>query len=80
MQHKVIFEWSLISLNSEFSFSKMGYYTKVKELSLPYYLPIAGGRIIRLEISFKSFKNEITHKLFTYESYFYPFKWVQIND
>ena len=31
---------SLTSLNSEFSF------TKAEEPSLPYYLPIAGGRII----------------------------------
>ena len=35
--HKV-FKWSLTGLNSEF--------TRAEELSLPYYLPIAGRRII----------------------------------
>ena len=35
-----IFKRSLTGLNSEFSFSK------AEEPSLPYYLPIAGGRII----------------------------------
>ena len=34
------FKRSLTGLNSEFSFSK------AEEFSLPYYLPIAGGRII----------------------------------
>ena len=34
------------SLNSLFSFSKTGYHTEMKESSLPYYLPIAGGRIV----------------------------------
>ena len=34
------FKQSLTGLNSEFSFSK------AEEPSLPYYLPIAGGRII----------------------------------
>ena len=42
------FKQSLTGLNSEFSFSKTGCYTKVKEHSLPYYAPIAGRRIIRL--------------------------------
>ena len=37
---------SLAGLNSEFSF-KTSCYTKAEEPSLPYYLPIAGGRIIR---------------------------------
>ena len=37
-----IFKQSLTGLNSEFSFS----FTKAEEPSLPYYLPIAGGRII----------------------------------
>ena len=41
-----IFKRSLTGLNSEFSFSKTSYLTKAEELSLPYYLPIAGGRII----------------------------------
>ena len=41
-----IFKWSLTGLNSEFSFSKTSSLTKAKEPSLPYYLPIAGGRII----------------------------------
>ena len=43
-----IFKEFLTGLNSEFSFSYTGCHTKVKELSLPYYLSIAGGRIIRL--------------------------------
>ena len=41
-----IFKRSLIGLNSEFSFSGIGYLNKAKEPSLPHYLPIAGRRII----------------------------------
>ena len=41
-----IFKRSLIGLNSEFSFSSTSCLTKAEEHSLPYYLPIAGGRII----------------------------------
>ena len=41
-----IFKRSLTGLNSEFSFSETSCLTKAEELSLPYYLPIAGGRII----------------------------------
>ena len=37
---------SLTGLNSEFSFSYTCCLTKTEEPSLPYYLPIAGGRII----------------------------------
>ena len=37
---------SLTGLSSEFSFSKTSCLTKAEEPSLPYYLPIAGGRII----------------------------------
>ena len=45
--HKVNFlKRSLTGLNSEFSFSETSCLTKAEELSLPYYLPIAGGRII----------------------------------
>ena len=40
------FKWSLTGLNSEFSFSLTSCLTKAEEPSLPYYLPIAGGRII----------------------------------
>ena len=40
------FKRSLTGLNSEFSFSSTSYLTKDEEPSLPYYLPIAGGRII----------------------------------
>ena len=47
MQHKVNFKQSLIGLNSKFSFSKTGCHNKVEELCLLYYLPIAGGRIIK---------------------------------
>ena len=39
------FKWSLTGLNSEFSFSKTSCLTKAEEPSLPYYLPIAGGKI-----------------------------------
>ena len=42
-----IFKRSLTGLNSEFSFSLTSCLTKAQEISLPYYLPIAGGRIIR---------------------------------
>ena len=41
-----IFKQSLTGLNSEFSFSLTSCFTKAEEPSLPYYLPIAGGRII----------------------------------
>ena len=37
---------TITGLNSEFSFSYTSCLTKAEELSLPYYLPIAGGRII----------------------------------
>ena len=40
------FKQSLTSLNSEFSFFKTSYHTKVKELSLPYYLLIAEEKIV----------------------------------
>ena len=41
-----IFKQSLTGLNSEFSFSLSSCIIKAKEPSLPYYLPIGGGRII----------------------------------
>ena len=41
-----IFKRSLTGLNSEFSFSEASCLTKAEEPSPPYYLPIAGGRII----------------------------------
>ena len=37
---------SLTGFNSVFSFFNISYHNKVKEHSLPCYLPIAGGRII----------------------------------
>ena len=40
------FKRSLTGLNSEFSFSYTSCLTKAEEPSLPYYLSIAGGRII----------------------------------
>ena len=41
-----IFKRGLTGLSSELSFSKISCLTKAEEPSLPYYLPIAGGRII----------------------------------
>ena len=41
-----IFKRSFTGLISEFSFSETSCLTKAEEPSLPYYLPIAGGRII----------------------------------
>ena len=41
-----IFKRSLSGLNSEFSFSLTSCLTKAEESNLPYYLPIAGERII----------------------------------
>ena len=41
-----IFKRSLTGLTSEFSFSYTSCLTKAEETSLPYYLPITGGRII----------------------------------
>ena len=43
---KTIFMRSLTGLISECSFSQTGCRTHVKEPSLPYHLPIDGGRII----------------------------------
>ena len=43
---RAIFKCSLTGMNSEFTFSLTSCLTKAEELSLPYYLPIAGGRII----------------------------------
>ena len=40
-----ISKWSLTDLNSEFSFSKVGSHTKIKEPNLLYYSTITGGRI-----------------------------------
>ena len=45
-RYDTIFKRSLTGLNSEFSFSGTGCHTKIKELSLPNYLPTAGGRMI----------------------------------
>ena len=42
-----IFKQSFAGLNSEFSFSETSCLTKAEEPSPSYYLPIAGGRIIR---------------------------------
>ena len=42
-----IFKRGLTGFNSEFSFSETSCLTKAEEPSLSYYLPIAGGRIIR---------------------------------
>ena len=42
-----VFKRSFTGLNSEFSFSKTSCLTKAEEISLSYYLPIAGGRIVR---------------------------------
>ena len=39
------FKWSIKGLNSEFSFSYISCYMKVKEASLPYYLLIAEKKI-----------------------------------
>ena len=41
-----IFKRSLTGLHSEFSFSETSCLAKAEEPSLPYYLPIAGGRVI----------------------------------
>ena len=47
MRHKVVnLLWGLTRLNSEFSFSYTGFYTKVEYPGLPSYLSIAGWRII----------------------------------
>ena len=40
-----IFKRSLTGLNSEFSFAETSCLIKAEKPSLPYYLPIAGGRI-----------------------------------
>ena len=44
---RLIFRRVSTGLNSQFSFSKTSCHTKVEENSPPYYLLIAGGRIIR---------------------------------
>ena len=48
MTQSNFFKRSLTGLNSEFSFSLTSCLTKAEEPSLPYYLPIAGGRIFRI--------------------------------
>ena len=45
-----VFKRSLTGLNLEFSFSYTSCLTKAEEISLPYYLPIAGGRIIGFKL------------------------------
>ena len=50
---------SLTGLNLEFSFSKSSCLTKAEEPSLPYYLPISGGRIIGF-IPFSAMWNAIS--------------------
>ena len=45
--HKVNFKQSLTGLNSEFSFL-ISFLTKAVEPSLPYYLPVTGGKVIAL--------------------------------
>ena len=72
MWNKVTIFSSLTGLNSEFAFSKTSFYTKVKEPSLPYYSPIAGGRID----AFISFPRILTGC----EMQTYPFRiWVIIS-
>ena len=46
MTHGQFFKWSTVGLNSVF-YTLISCHMKVKELSLPYYLPVAGGRIVR---------------------------------
>ena len=43
MQHKASLKRSTTGIDSKFSFSKIGLNIKAKELSMPYYLPKAGG-------------------------------------
>ena len=47
------FKWSVTVLNLVFSFST-GCHTKVKEASLPYYLPITRGRIAFVRMEYPS--------------------------
>ena len=46
MWYEVNFKQSLADLNSKFSFSSTSCHAMVKDLSLPDYLPIAGGKIV----------------------------------
>ena len=55
---KSIFRQSLTGLNSEFFFSSTGCHTKVEDLRLPNYLPIAEGR----RIGFIPFAGVLVHK------------------
>ena len=48
MEHRVNFQHGLTGSNSEVSFSRTNCNTKVKKLSLPYYLTITGRIIIGL--------------------------------
>ena len=47
MTQSQFFKRSLIGFNSEFTFSYTSCLTKAEEPSLPNYLPIAGGRLMR---------------------------------
>ena len=42
----ILFKLSLTGFNSEFYFRLTSWNTKIKELSLPKYLPITGGKIV----------------------------------
>ena len=62
-----IFKWSLTGLKSEFSFSWIDCPTKANEPSLPYYLPLAWGKIIAFilfrSVSFQQKCNELGLRL-----------------
>ena len=47
MWPKIILKWNLIELNSEFYFAWANCHAKVKDPSLPFYLPITQRRIFQ---------------------------------
>ena len=57
-----------LAIGIQFSFSKTGCYTKIKELSLPYYSLMAGEKIINI-FSVPSFVvSKVCMKIFSYNS------------
>ena len=62
MWHKVNFQ---AGLNSKFSFSKIVYPTKTRELILVYYVPIVVGKKRRIHVFLDSISTKWNRKSFT---------------
>ena len=54
MWQKVNFKQISTDLNSEFYYSLIDCYTRVKEPNLPFYLPVASRRIVGFDPAFQA--------------------------